>query len=79
MTKDIIELMQDPRWAAVEKLIQDHINPLMDFNTIDLTQPAEHVKAEVIARKLAYNNLADFLNTTIMVSNKIEKKKNPFV
>lgn len=78
MNKDIQSLMEDPRWAAVEKLIQEHIDPLMDFNTIDLSQPAEHVKAEVIARKLAYNNLADFLNTTLMVSNKIEKKKNPF-
>lgn len=78
MTKDVVEIMQDPRWNAVEELLRKHIEPLMDFNTIDLSQPAEHVKAEVIARKLAYNNIAEFLNTTLIISNKIEKKKNPF-
>jgi hypothetical protein len=62
----------------MEALIQEHIAPLIDMNTVDLSQPAEHVKAELIGRTLAYNNLADFLNTTIMVSNKIEKRKNPF-
>ena len=77
-SKDIKELTQDPRWGEVETLLESYMKPLMDFNTIDTTQPAEHVKAEVIGRRLAYNALADFLNDTMFVSNKVTKVVNPF-
>ena len=73
-----MELMQDPRWGQVELLIRSYVDPLMDFNTLDDTQPAEHVKAELIGRKIAYNSMVEFLNSTLLVSNKINKVKEPF-
>lgn len=69
---------QDPRWAEVEDLILKFINPLTDINTIDLNQPAEHVKAEIIGRTIAHNTLKEFLNSTKVVSRQIKEIKNPF-
>lgn len=69
----------DPRWAGVEDLIKEFIEPLLDMSTIDVTQPSENVKAEIIGRTYAYNCLSDFLNQTKVGS--FEKKKlisNPF-
>jgi hypothetical protein len=78
LSKDILSLMQDPRWRDIEAIINNKIEALMDFRTIDTTQPAEHVKAEVIARRIAYDSLADFLNETLLVDRKITKNNNPF-
>lgn len=79
LSKDLTSLMQDPRWKDVEAIIHNKIDPLMDFHSIDTTQPAEHVKAEIIARRIAYDSLADFLNETLLVERKIKKNNNPFV
>jgi hypothetical protein len=68
----------DPQWGEVEEMILNHINPLLDMSTIDLTQPAEHVKAEIIGRTLAYNNLSDFLQQTGLVQRELPKIKNNF-
>jgi len=67
---------QDPRWAEVEGLIMDYINPLIDMSTVDLTQPAEHVKAEIIGRTLAYNSLKDFLSSSKVISRPFKELKN---
>jgi hypothetical protein len=72
------KFFSDPDWALVEDIIEKHIEPLKDMNTLDLTQPAEHLKAEVVGRVLAYNSLADFLNESGIVQRKIEKIQNPF-
>lgn len=69
---------QDPRWAEVEELIMKFVDPLIDMNTIDLTQPAEAVKAEVIGRILAYNNMTEFLKSTRVVSRPFKEMKNPW-
>ena len=69
---------QDPRWAEVEDLILNYIEPLTDMNTIDLKQPAEHVKAEIIGRTLAYKSLKDFLESTKVVGRPLKVIRNPF-
>lgn len=72
------KFFSDPDWAQVEDMIEKYIEPLKDMNTLDLTQPAEHLKAEVIGRVLAYNKLAEFLNEAGIVQRKLEKLVNPF-
>jgi len=68
----------DPQWKDVEELILNYIEPLKDMGTIDLKQPAEHVKAEIIGRTLAYNKLTEFLNSVKIVSRPLQKMNNPF-
>jgi len=58
---------EDPRWAQVEELIMEYINPLMDMTTVDTTQPAEAVKAEIIGRTIAYNKLKEFCEQSKLV------------
>ena len=70
---------QDPEWQKVEEMILAHIEPLKDFNTIDLKQSAEHVKAEVIGRMLAYNGLSKFLGDTKLVNREMKPYKNPYI
>lgn len=72
------KFFSDPDWAQVENMIEKYIEPLKDMNTLDLTQPAEHLKAEVMGRVLAYNKLADFLNESGIVQRKLDKVINPF-
>lgn len=57
----------DPGWPMVEELIMQFINPLMEMKDVDTTQPAEHVKAEVIGRMLAYDKLCEFLASSGLV------------
>ncbi len=72
--------LQDPEWYQIEELVLEFINPLRDTSTIDTTQPAEHVKAEVIARELSYEALIGFVRSSGMVrSEKLtENKENIF-
>lgn len=72
------KFFSDPDWALVEEMILKFIEPLKDSTTIDKTQPAEHVKAELIARELAYNALWDFLQTSHLVGRKPLKEKINF-
>jgi len=58
-------------------MLTDKMDMILNYDTIDLTQPAENVKAEIIARKLAYNTLSSFLGETI-VRTEIKKIKNPY-
>jgi len=72
------KFFQDPQWDEVEDLILSFIEPLIDMDTVDDKQPAEHVKAEVIGRKLAYRSLKNFLESSKVVSRKLKEIKNPF-
>ncbi len=69
---------KDPQWGEVEEIILSHIESLLDWDTLDTTQPAEHVKAEVIGRKLSYNALTKFLKDTSIVTRPVREIKNPF-
>ncbi len=69
---------EDPEWKNVEDMILKYIEPLHDFNTIDLKQPAEHVKAEIIGRMYAYNSLTDFLRDTKLVNREMKPYENPY-
>ncbi len=70
---DIKELQtvffEDPRWKGVEELILEFINPLLDMNTIDISQPAEAVKAEIIGRRLAHEQLFKFISQSKMIGH----------
>lgn len=71
--KDLKEVQEvffkDARWSTVEQLIYEYINPLLDMSTIDTTQPAEHVKAEIIGRRLAYDKLYEFISQSKLVGH----------
>lgn len=71
---------QDPEWQQVEDIILAHIMPLIDMSTVDTKQPAEHVKAEIIARNIAYDSLFNFLSQAKIVNQPMppKVKKNPF-
>jgi hypothetical protein len=59
-------------------MILKYVEPLIDMNTIDITQPAEHVKAEIVGRVLAYNKLTEFLQDSKLVQREMKKVINPF-
>lgn len=61
------KFFSDPDWAKVEELLMGFINPLIEMSDIDLTQPAEHIKAEIIGRQLLYKRLTEFLEQTGIV------------
>lgn len=68
----------DPDWKMMEELLRSYIEPLVDWNTLDLKAPAEHLKAEVIGRMHAYNGLAKFLQDTKIINKPLKEIKNPF-
>lgn len=68
----------DPDWKMVEELLLGYIVPLVDFNAIDTKAPAEHVKAEVIGRMLAYNGVTKFLSDSKFINRPVKEIKNPF-
>ena len=72
------KFLEDPDWEIVERMFTDHLTPLLDMTSIDVTQAAEHVKAEVIARSLAHNCIVDILNEGKVMNRKLEKAKNPY-
>lgn len=70
---------KDPQWYLMEELILEFINPLKDMSTIDTTQPAEHVKAEVLGRMMSYDALINFVGNSGLVSkNKLSDNKVTF-
>jgi len=74
----IARFFEDPEWKSVEDMILNYIEPLKDFDTIDLKAPAENVKAEVIGRMLAYNSLKKFLDETKLVNRPLKEYINPY-
>ncbi len=73
------KFFSDPDWSLVQNAIMGYVEPLIDMSTVDTTQPAEHVKAEIIGRRLAYDALTKFLGDAQFVSRKdLPDNKNPF-
>jgi len=68
----------DPDWVEVEKILMDFINPLIEMSDVDVTQPAEHVKAELIGRQLLHSRVIEFLKQTGIVVNPSAYKKTTF-
>lgn len=60
---------QDPRWGGVEELIRSYIDPLLNMRQIDTSKSAEDVKAQVIGRLAAYDQLDQFLNHVKLVNH----------
>lgn len=54
---------QDPDWHQVEEVISEFIIPLLSIRDIDVTMPAEDVKAEVIGKLKAYEALEGFITS----------------
>lgn len=54
---------EDPEWYQVEEVISEFITPLLSIRDIDITMPAEDVKAEVIGRLKAYEALEGFITS----------------
>lgn len=60
----------DPDWIGIEEIILSYIDPLLKMEDVDTSQPAENVKAEVIARQKAHKCLIDFLNDSKIVTRR---------
>lgn len=71
---------EDPEWGQVEEVISEFITPLLSIRDIDITMPAEDVKAEVIGKLKAYEALEGFITSKGLVrSSKLaENKPNIF-
>lgn len=54
---------EDPDWFQVEEVIKEFIDPLVNLLEIDITQPADEIKAEVIGRQKAYEALRGFIGS----------------
>lgn len=71
---------QDPEWGQVEEVISEFITPLLSIRDLDITMPAEDVKAEVIGRLKAYEALEGFITSKGLTrsSELAENKPNIF-
>jgi len=72
------KFFSDPDWGIVEKMLLEYVDKLIDINDIDLTQPAEEVKAQIIARTIAYNEINKFLSDTKIVGRPLQTVRTPF-
>lgn len=67
---------EDPEWYQVEEVIKEFIDPLLSIREIDITMPAEDVKAEVIGKLKAYEALEGFITSRGLVrSSKLAENK----
>lgn len=73
------KFFSDPDWKLIEQMIMDFLDPMIEMSDVDLNQPAEHIKAELIGRQKLYRIMTDFLQQTGLVGNpSVYKKVNPF-
>jgi hypothetical protein len=72
------KFFSDPDWVLVEELLLSFVEPLKDMSSIDTNQPAEHVKAEIIARTISFERIADFLEQTGIVGKVPRSTKSSF-
>lgn len=78
-TTHLIKQFYDhPDWRHVEDVIIKYANSLIQMDEIDLSQPSEDVKAQVIGRLLAYETFCKFVNDSKIVGRELPKPKNPF-
>jgi len=68
------KFVRDPDWREVEKIILSYIEPLLDMTTIDITQSAETIKAEVIGRRMANEQLSKFLLDSGLIQRQSDNK-----
>lgn len=69
----------DPEWHLVEEMILSYMAPLLDMTSIEKTQPAEDVKAQMIAREMSYDSMFDFLSQArILTGEKPKVIKSKF-
>ncbi len=68
----------DPAWPMVEELIMEYVNNLLKMSDVDTKQPAEHVKAEVIARQLAHDKMSEFLTSSGLIKKVSDYKLTKF-
>jgi hypothetical protein len=71
--------LKDPEWHLIEELVMSYITPLLDMSTIDTTLPAEDVKAQIIGRRLAYEQMWEFVQQSKLISEPQKIKTNPFI
>lgn len=55
--------LQDPEWYQVEEVVNEFVTPLLSIRDIDISMPAEDVKAEVIGKLKAYEALEGFITS----------------
>lgn len=73
------KFFSDPDWKEVEDLIMGFINPLIEMSDVDATQPAEHVKAEIIGRQKLHRQMVEFLEQAGIVGRKpLQNNQNKF-
>lgn len=75
------KFFSDPDWIHVQKLLMGYVDDLVKFNDVDLTMPAEHVKAELVGRTKLYEKVVAFLDQTGLVEKPKKgeiKRDNPF-
>lgn len=72
--------LDDPEWGQVEEVINEFITPLLSIRDIDVSMPAEDVKAEVIGKLKAYEALQGFITSRGLTrsSSLAENKPNIF-
>lgn len=81
MTKEDIKKISDkfftdPDWHLVEELIKDYIEPLKDLNDIDIRETADNVKAQVVGRRIAYEQMTRFLSEAGILREKLKQNKS---
>lgn len=79
MENNLIKQFYDhPDWRHVEDVIMTYADELVKMDNIDLTQPADEVKVEVIGRLRAHEMFCKFLSDSKIVGRELSKPKNPF-
>lgn len=74
----IQQFYDHPDWKHVETVINDYADKLLDMNDVDLSAPAEHIKAELIGRTRSHKLLCEFLADSKISSRKLTAPSNPF-
>jgi hypothetical protein len=71
---------QDPEWYQVEEVISEFLTPLLSIRNIDITMPADDVKAQVIGNLKAYEALEGFITSKSLTRDGrlVENKENIF-
>lgn len=76
--KYIAQFYEHPDWRHVEDVIITYANSLLSLEDIDLKQPADDVKCEVVGRLRAYEIFCKFVNDSKLVGRPFKKPINPF-
>ena len=63
ITRDtILKFTEDPSWSEFQTMFEDYIKVITDLKSIDLSQPATNVKAEIRVRLQTRERLIKFLD-----------------